>query len=133
MHAFPPDGGNVAVSNDGNGAGSNANAASELGAQLGQGGTGASQATPKAASGGDARNAWLRRGSPSTEGARENELNPELFPRLLSAQEKKLKREAEHFSLSERKDEARTARKAAKLLRKQTRELQASAKSTREA
>jgi cytochrome c553 len=115
MHAFPPNGGNVAVSNHGNGAGSNANAASEQGAQTIQGSTGASHATPKAASGGNAQNAWLGRCSPSTEGATGNELNPELFPRLLSAQEKKLEREAEHFSLSQRKEEARAARKAAKL------------------
>ena len=46
MHAFPPNGAHVAVSNDGNGAGSNANAASEQGALTIQGSTGASHATP---------------------------------------------------------------------------------------
>ena len=116
MHAFPPTGGNVAVSLFGNGAGSNANAvASEQGIQTVGGGPGASHKPPALAQSG---NAWSRRPAFATGGENAKEINPEHFPSLLSAQEKKSKRQAEHFSFDQRKVE-RAVRKAAKQLGKQ--------------
>jgi len=124
MHAFPAtsESNTSIVFNGGNGAGSIADASGE---SADDGGAGASQRPSTAAPGG---NAWRNRTRSPAEGEVRSMLDVEQFPALPTAEERMRERNAQHFSLVQRKAE-RDARKAARLLKaKQLSEQQAKSK-----